>query len=325
MAVDGMTSESPSRVRDPPDLNLLDEFLEDAQLQGLTEKTLKTYRSNLTTFLDWLDGDPRRIDRSNLKAFLSYLKHEREALDGSDGVSPSTLNTYFSALNSFYKFLKFEGYIQANLVPEFRERYLDTGRGASGSKRQLISVEEMAMLVHSTLAVRDRAIIVVLAKTGIRRHELIQIDVDDIDWEHQAIRLKPTPKRTNTLVFFDGECARVLHRWLRAREEADPDSPALFTNQFGNRLKRNGVYEAVAKNAEAVGLHNPDSHNLQVRFTPHCCRHWFTTHLRRSGMKREFIQELRGDTRREAVDIYDHIDHKELREAYLAHIPQLGI
>jgi len=40
---------------------------------------------------------------------------------------------------------------------------------------------------------------------------------------------------------------------------------------------------------------------------------------------REFIQELRGDSRREAIDIYDHIDLKELKEAYLACIPQLGI
>ena len=42
-------------------------------------------------------------------------------------------------------------------------------------------------------------------------------------------------------------------------------------------------------------------------------------------MKREFIQELRGDTRGDAIDIYDHIDKRELREAYLAHIPTLGV
>ena len=42
-------------------------------------------------------------------------------------------------------------------------------------------------------------------------------------------------------------------------------------------------------------------------------------------MRREFIQELRGDSRREAIDIYDHIDLKEPKEAYLACIPQLGI
>lgn len=43
------------------------------------------------------------------------------------------------------------------------------------------------------------------------------------------------------------------------------------------------------------------------------------------AMSREFIQELRGDVRKEAIDLYDHIDKKGLRESYLAHIPKLGI
>lgn len=64
---------------------------------------------------------------------------------------------------------------------------------------------------------------------------------------------------------------------------------------------------------------------LEIRFCPHCCRHWSCTHLFRAGMRREFIQELRVDSRKEAIDIYNHIDKKELRESYLAHIPQLGI
>ena len=53
---------------------------------------------------------------------------------------------------------------------------------------------------------------------------------------------------------------------------------------------------------------------LEERFGPHCCRHWFTTHLHRAGMPREFIQELRGDVRREAIDIYDHIGREELKK-----------
>jgi integrase/recombinase XerD len=81
----------------------------------------------------------------------------------------------------------------------------------------------------------------------------------------------------------------------------------------------------VVQTAERIGLHDPNSERMEDHFSPHCCRHWFTTHLRRAGMPREFIQELRGDVRREAIDIYDHIDKKELRESYLAHIPQLGI
>ena len=87
----------------------------------------------------------------------------------------------------------------------------------------------------------------------------------------------------------------------------------------------NRVYDQVTKHAERVGIHNPDSPRIEDHFTPHCFRHWFTTHLRRAEMNKDFIKELRGDSRGEAMDIYDHIDKKELRKAYLAAIPRLGI
>lgn len=315
------SDDSPRR-----DDELLEGFVEDAKVRGLQEKTLVTYRSNLEYFVDWLECGLREVDQHELRSFLAHLKSERTARDGSTGLSPSTLNSYFSAINSLYKFLEWENFVEENPVPAFRERYMDTGRPEPTSQRQLISVQEMSTLVQSILDVRNRALVLTLAKTGIRRGELVRIDVSDVDWEEQSIKLKPTEKRSNHLVFFDGECDRALRRWRDARSnDDDVDTDALFTNQFRNRLEGNGVYNAVKKHAAAVDLHDPDSDNLQDRFGPHCCRHWFTTHLRRSGMQREFIKELRGDTRGDAVDIYDHIDRKELREAYLAHIPTLGL
>jgi integrase/recombinase XerD len=135
-----------------------------------------------------------------------------------------------------------------------------------------------------------------------------------------------TAKRSNRTVFFDGEAAFVLRQWLRVREGLNKkQTQALFLNKERDRLQRRGVSDAVYKAASRVGLHKPESKRPEDHFSPHCCRHFFTTHLRRAGMRREFIQELRGDSRREAKDIYDHIDLKELKEAYLACIPQLGI
>ena len=74
-----------------------------------------------------------------------------------------------------------------------------------------------------------------------------------------------------------------------------------------------------------MGFHNPDSQRLEDHFGPHCFRHWFTTWLLRNGMPRKYVKELRGDKRGEAVDIYHHIDREELRRAYLACIPKLGV
>jgi len=84
------------------------------------------------------------------------------------------------------------------------------------------------------------------------------------------------------------------------------------------------VSDVVYKATMRVGQHNPASERMEEHFSAHCCRHWFTAHLRQAGMRREFIQELMGDSRMEAIDIYDHIDLKELKEACLACIPQLG-
>ena len=155
----------------------------------------------------------------------------------------------------------------------------------------------------------------------------MDIDVNDINWEDYSITLKRKAKRTNRTVYFDDECARVLRRWLIVREKLDTDSPALYPGKKEShpRICRNSVYKAVVNPATRIGLNNPDSKQLEDHFTPHCCRHWFTTHLRRAGMPREFIQELRGDERRDAIDIYDHIDKEELRKSYLSNIPQLGV
>ena len=135
------------------------------------------------------------------------------------------------------------------------------------------------MLINSILNPKDKAIITLRAETGIRRGELIDIILEDIDWAEQSIMQKPKPKRSNRLVFFDDECARVLKRWLRARRNYDikPKSKALFVGEQGKRLKRHGVYYAVTKHAQKVGLHNPKSNKMEDRFIPHCCRHWFTT------------------------------------------------
>jgi len=303
---------------------LIEEYIQDELLRGKTEKTLNTYESDLSYIFAYLDCTPEELGKEELKKLLYHLRNEKEGRRG-DGLSDQTINVYFSALNSLYEFLTFEEYLDHNPVPAFRKRYLQNLNSDDGEERQLISVSEMAGLVISIMKTRNKAIILVLAKTGIRRNELIQIDISDIDWEEQSIKLKPTAKRSNRTVFFDGECARVLKKWIEIRNKSDPDTEALFINQENNRLQRNGVYTVVTKHAEKMGFHDPDSDSLKEKFTPHCCRHWFTTHLRRSGMRREYLKELRGDSHQDAMDDYNHIDREELRESYLTHIPQLNI
>jgi integrase/recombinase XerD len=306
-----------------PSSDLIEQFRNDCDSRGLSPESSRRYISSLRIYALYLadkNEDILIVDKNVIKGFLDYLRKERE-------IGQKTVENYFCALSSFYDFLEYEDYVDKNPINSVRKRYIRRYKdNDDGQVRKLISVDEMARLIRSVLDVRDKAVITLLARTGIRRRELINLDVNDVNLVEQSIRLKPTPKRTNRTVFFDDETALVLHRWLRMRASRNSKgSEALFINNEGGRLNRNGVYLAVTRAAEQIGLHNPKSDRTEDHFSPHCCRHWFTTHLRRAGMSREFIQELRGDVRREAIDIYDHIDKKELRESYLAHIPQLGI
>ena len=317
-----MTQNSSLRLGPLSEQQLIEGFLRDCELRRLSTESIRGYKSVLQIVSKVLRKKGLCISKLNnqcLKEVLQFLAGRKFAY--------STLVWYFTALSGFCDYLIWEGMAQANPVSPFRKRYIRQYKNQYDPERKLISVEEMAMLINSVMDPRDKAILTLLAKTGIRRGELIRTDLDEIDWVNQSIQLKPHPKRSNCTVFFDDETSRILRRWVQVRQNlnVEPKCKALFINAQGGRLKKNGVYNMVTKYAERVGLHNPKSKRMEDHFTPHCFRHWLTTNLRRNGMRREMIQELRGDARNEAVDIYDHIDKKELKRAYIAAIPILGI
>jgi len=302
---------------------LVEGFCDDCRLRNMTVESVRRYKSCLSIFGDFLGGrgvSIREVDKWVLKEFLQYVRFDRH-------VKEKTVENYFSAISAFYDYLIFEELLQMNPVSPFRKRFLRSYKDdINDPGRKLLTVEEMSMLVNSILDPRDKAIAVLFAKTGIRRNELLTSDIDDINWVEYSITLKHTPKRSNTVVFFDDECAIVLKRWLKVREKLNPPTNALFVSyQSLKRLDRNGLYTAIVKYATNIGFNNPNSTKLEDHFSPHCFRHWFTTWLRRNGMPREFVKELRGDRRKEAMDVYDHIDRDELRRAYLACVPKLGI
>jgi integrase/recombinase XerD len=302
---------------------LMLEFLKDCEVRGMSPRSIPGYMSALKMYGQYLDSGRLEIlqaDREALRGFIEYMRNERE-------VSQRTIELAFSVLSSFYEYLAFEGLVSSNPVIAVRKRYLRRYKdNGDGQDRQLISVEDMARIINSTLDIRDKALITLLAKTGIRRNELISLDVSDVDFIENRIRPKPTAKRSNRTVFIDDEAAFLLRRWLRVREGVNrKKETALFLSTWANRISRNDVCLAVTKAAERVGLHKAASKRMEDHFSPHCCRHWHATHLLRAGMRREYVQWLRGDAINEAVAIYFHIDPKDVQEAYLACIPQLGI
>jgi len=304
---------------------LIENFIKDCKTRRMSSHTIESYNSSLNLLLNFItkkDYDFINVDKKIFTDYIDYLNKQ--------DISFSTLKNRFSTYNSFYDYLKYEDIVSDNLVKDVCKRYLSKYKDNGGEKRKIISVVEMAQFINMIPDIRDKAIALLFAKTGIRRRELVSLDLHDIDWERMSITLKPTNKRSNRIVYFDYETAKILKRWLRKREMiADKSNKALFVSYTNKRkrLNRNGVAYIFVKWSTLAGLHNSNSDKLSEKFTPHCCRHWYVTHLRNGGkgMPREYIKELRGDANKDAMDVYNHIDHEQLRKSYMANIPQLGI
>ncbi|HQF17654.1 MAG TPA: tyrosine-type recombinase/integrase [Methanotrichaceae archaeon] len=300
--------------------DLIDSFQQDCKLRNFA--TARVYARTAKNYCRWMEEnqmDVFSVTNRELKEYLHYLHEDRH-------LKFESIRRIFSHVGSFYDYLVDEGMVTSNPIPTFVKRYLSLYKKNDSERRQLVSIQEAAKLVSATLETRDRAIILLFLKTGMRLGEMAKLDVSDIDPERMTLTLKPTAKRSNRMLFFDHETALALQRWLNVRElRKGHDGPALFLSNQGKRICRNHISALVAKHAEVVGLHNPTSPRLDEKFGPHCCHHWFTTHLLRAGMRREYVKWLRGDSIREAIDIYYHIDPEDVRRSYMACIPQLGV
>ena len=303
----------------------LEEYRRDCEVQGLSKITISHYQYCLKDYSTFLEERNVRYDSITINDVIDYITYLRN----EKGFKASTLEYHFTALNSFYDYRVFVGKTTTNIIPALRKRYLKRYKKQEKTvaRRKILTPNQMADFLSSIMNPRDKAIATLLVKTGIRRNELISINLQDINWQDSSLTLKDTRKRSNSVVFFDPECAKVLRQWVNIRESifVRQDCDALFVGSHGGRLRRKGVYDAVTGWAKQKGYYNTNSDANVDHFSPHNLRHCFTTYLLENGMMREYVKELRGDARKDAVDLYNHIPAESLREAYLAAMPQFGL
>ena len=143
-------------------------------------------------FLETRGKNALTANREDLRAFLSRLKDR--------GVKFKTIDRIYTCLSAFYEFLILEELIEYNPILPFRKYYLRRYKSDSDSEiRKLISVEDASRLVNSILDSRDKCILVLLFKTGMRAGELASLDVTDVDLDKSEVTLKLKKKNLTRL------------------------------------------------------------------------------------------------------------------------------
>jgi integrase/recombinase XerD len=293
---------------------LIEAFRDDLRSAGKSDDTLKTYPYQVQAFSRFLGKSLLEVTKEDLRDYLDSMRKRN--------LSQSSIERYFVIISEFYKFLIYsEMYKSPNPIStEFWHRYILAFKGGIRGVRRCPTTSEMITLVNSILNTRNKALIVLLAKTGCRRRELCSLDRSDVDLERMTIQLKPTAKRTNRTVFIDDEAVYCISRYLNRRTDSNP---ALFLSKEGNRLALNPVDALFKKEVMLAGLYKGEA--ISQRFSPHCCRHWMTTELLENGMSVEHVQWLRGDKGSAAINRYHHINPESVKLEYERCIPKLNI
>jgi len=302
-----------------PSTNYVELYEKDMRNFGRSELTLANYRVAIKYLMDVIGDKPiEKVDSNDLKKLVSYLT--------ARGCKNSTICRRLSSLSSFYQFLQDEDVVDKNPVRRVLKK-LPRPR-SHGHQRKVLDIEEVKKMIKCAMNPRDRVILLLFYKTGVRLAGLIGIDVDDVDMDKGEIfiRVKKIDENGYT-VFFDGEAGHYLQKYLDWRKVQQTDDETLLISNNGRRLSRSHVQWIVKEYARKAGLISEDGRegNTERSISPHTFRHTFTTHMLNSGARRDYVKELRGDVRGETIDIYTQITKDDLREEYLRCIPQLGV
>ena len=296
---------------------LIEQFLEHLRYErNVSAHTLRNYASDLEQFVDHVaPADPKsgarkfpelkNVDHLTFREWLAELHSAQK--------KKASIARKLAALRTFFQFLVREGLLESNPA-----KLVSTPRQEKKLPKHL-SIEEAIKFietpdVRTDLGKRDRAMLELMYATGVRVAELTTLNLADIDFRNQLIRVTGK-RRKQRIVPFGDPAASAIRDYLKVRDKflfnspiSERDDEALFLNYQGTRITTRSVGRMVEKYIKiCAGVH---------RISPHALRHSFATHLLDSGADLRDIQELLGHARLSTTQVYTHVSMEKLVEVY---------
>ena len=258
--------------------------------QNLSPRTQHLYAEKLRGFRKWAeDGGrarPVEITANDLRSFLDSRKER--------GVSDQTVDGFFRVLRTFWRYIHREGLIILDPMDRV-ERPLRARRFAQpfteDQLRQLLAVIDKG----DSLGLRDYALVILLADTGLRLSEALSIKLTDVEWASQSLIVMGKGRKERRVAF--GLAARqALLAWLRIRGAIE-GAHELFVNRYGGRLSTCTVSQRVKGYTVTAGI-------AARRRSPHALRHFFALSFLKNGGDVMNLQKLLGHSSLDMVRNY---------------------
>ena len=250
----------------------------------------------------------RTITTSDIFEFLSYLANDRVVNPDSAapdyGISPSARARKLSAIKSFYKYLT----VRTKQLSENPVADLEYPKLRKSLPKYLTLEQSAALLqaVSGPNEKRDYAILMLFLNCGIRRSELVNLNITDVYADRIRVLGKGNKER---FVYFGSSCRKAIDAYMEERsQKVLSDNRALFGSRDSNRISVTAVHRLVKKALLQAGL---DS----TQYSAHKLRHTAATMMLSGGVDVKTVQEVLGHENLNTTQIYTHIENTELKIA----------
>jgi site-specific recombinase XerD len=278
-------------------LDAYTDFVLSRQVMNCTPATMEFYKYGTGRFMTWVEQQgvtsPEQITARHVRQYLATLAER--------GLADTSLHGAARSIRTLMRFWHSEGYLPALIKFEMPKL---------AKKRLPVLTAEQLQRVIKVCNVRDKALVLFMADSGLRRTETINLNWDDVDMQTGLIRVKQGKGRKDRASVIGVTTRRALLRYRRTLDKHS-ENDAIFQTRTGDRFTGTGFLVVFRRLSKRSGIH----------ITPHALRRTFAILSLRAGMSPLHLQGLGGWSGLEMVYHYAQMVDDDLLQAHLEHSP----
>lgn len=286
-------------------MQLIQSFLEYLTLEKkYSTHTIVSYQNDLEAFSKFLEEEHeiislKEVSYTQIRSWIVLLVSKK--------ISNRTINRKMSSLKSFYKFLIKTKQITENPLQKHKSLKVPKRVNVPFNQKEITEVLLNLESEKGFVSQRNKLMVELLYATGIRRNELINIKIADVDLKQDMIKVlgKRNKERYIPLLKM---LQSTIAEYIAIRKDLFQDNDYLFITEKGNKLYGTLVYRVINDYFSRV--------SSKVKKSPHILRHAFATHLINEGADLNSVKELLGHASLASTQVYTNSSLKELKNVY---------
>lgn len=267
--------------------------------------TITAYETDIQSFLKFYQSEFEsanllEVEYNQIRSWIVKLVNSN--------ITNRTVNRKISSLKTFYKFLQKTNQVENNPLHKHKALKVAKKVQVPFSENEIESILEMLEKEKDFKSLRDKLIIELFYSTGMRRNELIQIKLKDIDIVKRTVKVlgKRNKERLIPLINSVNE---TLKLYLKERNKiATKSNDYLLITDKGKKTYPTFVYRIINSYFSIV--------SSKIKKSPHVIRHSFATHLLNEGANLNSVKELLGHASLASTQVYTHSSLGKLKEVY---------